>query len=87
MSAYNKGFDDINTLLDILSKQAQKVDEYNKTANSALDKELRDIFIGYRNDEIKVLSNTLDLLKERMPEFKTKTDKKNKNDIGIGDLK
>lgn len=96
MSAYDKGSEDVNMLLEILKDQAVKVNDYNEKANTALDKELRDIMLHYRKKEIKAMSKTLNILEEKMPEFnkylakylsKDGAGSRSKDDIGIGDLK
>lgn len=90
MSAYNKGSQDINMLIEVLTEQTNNINDYNNKANTALDKELRDIMISYRNNEIKSFYKTLEALEAIMPEFKEDLPSKtlgNYTDIGIGDLK
>lgn len=103
VSAYDKGSKDVNTLLEIFKTQAEQINTYNTDANTALDQELRDILIGYRNDEIKNICITLEMLKKELPEFNQAPNNNmldkgnlndnnnvyshNYNDIGIGDLK
>lgn len=98
MSAYFKGREDINTLLNILQLQMSNVTNYNDTANQALEKELRDIFIGYRDDELNKFIQSLNELRKLMPELDQsirenilKDNIENTpvdfGDIGIGNLK
>ena len=90
MGVYNKGSQDINMLIDVLTDQTNKIKDYNDKANTALDKELRDIMVSYRDQEIKSFYSTLKALEGIMPEFKEEPNKENLinyKDIGIGDLK